>query len=277
MLSWAPRPPTATCGPWSCRLTTRRSSSAASSPPSAVSPRTAWARWTRLSGAGLPWAANQTIQDADRRCDHLPAHRRAPDLRLGLRVRCRLPPSRARSPQPEHRQRSTCSTTAMGTPTARCPSARCSTPSATPTTAPTSAPSSRPTRGRSTCGTRWPSRPTRPGQNVGPDDYGWNYDGMPASALLQWFPISTRQLHRSEPGRLVCDGQRQLRRARGRVPRVNGRPQQGLVRFAVAQPAPNKRGPGRLRRRAGALGDRCWRAARCASAGRPPTTWTTRL
>ena len=47
--------------------------------------------------------------------------------------------------------------------------------SAMRTTASRSVASSRATRGRSTCVTRWHSRPTQTGMNNGIDDYGWDY------------------------------------------------------------------------------------------------------
>ncbi len=80
--------------------------------------------------------------------------------------------------------------------------------------------------------------------NVGPDNYGWNFNGVPASAVLQWFPQLDAGTHTGQSqaawsvvgnGSYVVLG--------GEFPRVNGTPQQGLVRMAVSTLAPNKRGP----------------------------------
>ena len=53
------------------------------------------------------------------------------------------------------------------------------------------------------------------GTNVGPDVYGWDFNGQPAPTLLDWFPYAHgRHLHRPGPGRLVARRQRRLRRLR---------------------------------------------------------------
>ena len=41
--------------------------------------------------------------------------------------------------------------------------------------------------------------------NIGPDNYGWNYNGMPASKVLHWFPqLPGRDLHRHWTSGLVA-------------------------------------------------------------------------
>lgn len=84
--------------------------------------------------------------------------------------------------------------------------------------------------------------PTR--TNTGPDNYGWNYNGQPASALLHWFPQLSMGSYTGQyqagwslagNGTYVVLG--------GEFPAVNGVGQQGLVRLALASSAPNKRGP----------------------------------
>ncbi|WP_340536699.1 LamG-like jellyroll fold domain-containing protein [Nocardioides sp. GXZ039] len=82
------------------------------------------------------------------------------------------------------------------------------------------------------------------GQNHGPDEYGWNFDGVPAPEMLQWYPElalgsasgqSQAAWSISADSRYVVLG--------GEFPRVNGVAQQGLVRFAAPDLAPNKQGP----------------------------------
>ena len=104
--------------------------------------------------------------------------------------------------------------------------------------------SSSPTRGRPTCGTRWRSPPTRPGTNVGPDDYGWDYNGVPSSRLLQWYPdLSIGSYTGQSQAAWSVSGNANYVAMGGEFPRVNGTAQQGLVRFAVRSLATNKRGP----------------------------------
>jgi PKD repeat protein len=80
--------------------------------------------------------------------------------------------------------------------------------------------------------------------NTGPDDYGWNFAGLPAGAVLDWFPTIT-------PGTFT--GQNQAAWSLtgnstyvaygGEFTHVNGVAQQGLVRFALPTAAPNKVAP----------------------------------
>jgi len=80
--------------------------------------------------------------------------------------------------------------------------------------------------------------------NIGPDSYGWNYNGLPASAILHWFPDMPSGSYTGQyqagwtitgNGTYVVIG--------GEFPKVNGVAQQGLIRLAVTGTAPNKRGP----------------------------------
>jgi PKD repeat protein len=80
--------------------------------------------------------------------------------------------------------------------------------------------------------------------NTGPDDYGWNFAGLPAGGVLDWFPTIT-------PGTFT--GQNQAAWSLtgnstyvaygGEFTNVNGVAQQGLVRFALPTTAPNKVAP----------------------------------
>jgi hypothetical protein len=82
------------------------------------------------------------------------------------------------------------------------------------------------------------------GIGFGPDNYGWNYAGLPVSKLLQWYPVvaigsftgqSQAAWSVAGNGSYVVLG--------GEFPSVNGVAQSDLVRFAVRALAPNKRGP----------------------------------
>ncbi|MGI8868735.1 MAG: hypothetical protein ACR2F6_07765 [Mycobacteriales bacterium] len=82
------------------------------------------------------------------------------------------------------------------------------------------------------------------GTNTGPDSYGWNYNGVPDSTMLQWYPVLAIGSYTGQSqaawsvkgnGNYVALG--------GEFPSVNGVAQQGLVRFATRQIAPNRRGP----------------------------------
>ena len=75
--------------------------------------------------------------------------------------------------------------------------------------------------------------------------YGWNYNGLPASTVLHWFPqLSTAG---PTPGSTrpawSLAGNSNYVVMGGEFPRVNGVAQQGLVRMAVSSLAPNKQGP----------------------------------
>ena len=80
--------------------------------------------------------------------------------------------------------------------------------------------------------------------NIGPDNYGWNYNGLPASAVLQWFPQLQAGSYtgQSQAAWSVIANSNYVVMG-GEFPKVNGTAQQGLVRMAVSSLAPNKRGP----------------------------------
>jgi PKD repeat protein len=71
-----------------------------------------------------------------------------------------------------------------------------------------------------------------------------NFVGQPAPSLLSWFPTLTPGTYTgaAQAGWTVS-GNSQYVVYGGEFPRVNGVPQQGLVRFAVPAGAPNKVGP----------------------------------
>ena len=80
--------------------------------------------------------------------------------------------------------------------------------------------------------------------NSGPDSYGWNYNGLPASAVLQWFPnFSFGSYTSSGQAGWSLTGNSDYLAVGGEFPSVNGTAQQGLVRFARTGLAPNKVGP----------------------------------
>ena len=219
------RRPTARCRPWdpsadnlvvtawSCRRTSRSSSSVAASPPSTARPASGMGAVDATTG-GEP-ALGRQHQDHQRRHrvrHHQPLHRRQPGLRLGLRVRLRQLRGHVRR-STSTPARSTGPTTATATPTTRSRSAACSTRVSH-------------AHNCSTIGGFFQSDPwsinmrhalaftTNPtGTNTGPDDYGWDYNGVPSSKLLQWYPdVSARHVHGPDPGRLVGLRQQQLRR-----------------------------------------------------------------
>ena len=81
-------------------------------------------------------------------------------------------------------------------------------------------------------------------KNTGPDSYGWNYSGLPASTILHWFPNLTPGTYTGQSqaawsiagnGSYIVLG--------GEFPTVNGMAAQGLIRFAVTALAPDKAGP----------------------------------
>ncbi len=80
--------------------------------------------------------------------------------------------------------------------------------------------------------------------NIGPDNYGWNYSGVGASQLLQWFPtLSIGSYTGQNQAAWTTSGNSDYIVLGGEFPSVNGVAQQGLVRFAVPSMAPNERGP----------------------------------
>jgi len=80
--------------------------------------------------------------------------------------------------------------------------------------------------------------------NKGPDSYGWNYSGQPASTVLQWFPqLDAGSYTGQTQAAWALAGNATYVVLGGEFPTVNGAAQQGLVRMAVAASAPNRRGP----------------------------------
>lgn len=80
--------------------------------------------------------------------------------------------------------------------------------------------------------------------NIGPDNYGWNYAGLPASAVLHWFPqLDSGSYTGQNQGPWSIAGNSSYVVMGGEFPKVNGTAQQGLVRMAVSGSAPNRRGP----------------------------------
>ncbi|MFN8168199.1 MAG: PKD domain-containing protein [Candidatus Nanopelagicales bacterium] len=80
--------------------------------------------------------------------------------------------------------------------------------------------------------------------NTGPDDYGWNYSGIPASTVLHWYPDMTAGTYtgQGQAGWSVT-GTADYVAYGGEFTSVNNVAQQGLTRFARTGIAPNKRGP----------------------------------
>lgn len=80
--------------------------------------------------------------------------------------------------------------------------------------------------------------------NRGPDNYGWNYNGLPASTVLHWFPdLASGSYTGQNQGPWALTGNANYVVMGGEFPTVNGVRQQGLVRMAVKTLAPNRRGP----------------------------------
>ncbi|MHA7155250.1 PKD domain-containing protein [Arthrobacter sp. TMN-50] len=75
--------------------------------------------------------------------------------------------------------------------------------------------------------------------------YGYtNFEGNPSPTLLNWFPaILDGRYTGQNQGAWSVTGNTQYMTYGGEFPSVNGIAQQGLVRFAVKEIAPNKRGP----------------------------------
>jgi hypothetical protein len=77
--------------------------------------------------------------------------------------------------------------------------------------------------------------------NVGPDSYGWNYNGKPASSLLHWYPTLVAGTFTGQSqAAWALTGNSTYVVLGGEFPSVNGVAQSGLVRFAVSSTAPNK-------------------------------------
>jgi PKD repeat protein len=82
------------------------------------------------------------------------------------------------------------------------------------------------------------------GVNSGPDAYGWDYRGVPDSTMLQWYPELTAGTYtgQSQAAWSVA-GNADYVVLGGEFLTVNNTKQQGLVRFARRDLAPNQRGP----------------------------------
>jgi PKD repeat protein len=82
------------------------------------------------------------------------------------------------------------------------------------------------------------------GVGIGPDNYGWNFNGVPAPDLLQWFPTVPAGSYtgQSQAGWTIAGNDEYVVMG-GEFPSVNNVAQQGLVRFAIPSKAPKKRGP----------------------------------
>ncbi len=81
-------------------------------------------------------------------------------------------------------------------------------------------------------------------QNTGPSAYGWDHSGVPAPSILQWFPalgigVTTGQYQAAWD---VAAGAGYVALG-GEFPTVEGKPQQGLTRYALRAASTNKTGP----------------------------------
>ena len=82
------------------------------------------------------------------------------------------------------------------------------------------------------------------GMNKGIDNYGWDYRGVPSSTLLHWYPaLAIGSSTGQNQAAWSSTGTGKYLALAGEFPSVNGVAQQGLVRFATRDIAPNKRGP----------------------------------
>jgi PQQ-like domain len=82
------------------------------------------------------------------------------------------------------------------------------------------------------------------GTNVGPDSYGWNYNGWPDSSLLHWYTtLGIGSYTGQYQAAWSVTGNSNYVVLGGEFPTVNGVAQQGLVRLAVRTIAPNLVGP----------------------------------
>ena len=78
-----------------------------------------------------------------------------------------------------------------------------------------------------------------------PDIYGYpDHDGEPAPAPLNWYPdVNAGTFTGKDQGPWTVSGNAQFVIMGGEFTRVSGKAQQGLVRFAIPQNAPNQEGP----------------------------------
>lgn len=80
--------------------------------------------------------------------------------------------------------------------------------------------------------------------NYGPDDYGWNFNGLPCTASLAWYPLLNAGTYTGQgQASWSVAGNASYVVYGGEFTSVNGKAQQGLVRFAIRSLAPNKQGP----------------------------------
>ncbi len=88
---------------------------------------------------------------------------------------------------------------------------------------------------------------TTPSSTAVRETYGgnyFNYAGQPTTAPLTWYPtLSAGTVTGQSQAAWTVTGNDDYVLLGGEFPKVNGVAQQGLVRFAVAAKAPNKRGP----------------------------------
>ena len=81
-------------------------------------------------------------------------------------------------------------------------------------------------------------------KNLGPDQYGWNYSAFDHSNILTWYPnFSWGNYTQYGQSGWSITGNGDYLAVGGEFLSVNSVGQQGLVRFAVKDKAPNKRGP----------------------------------
>ncbi|CAA9345370.1 MAG: hypothetical protein AVDCRST_MAG16-2026 [uncultured Frankineae bacterium] len=80
--------------------------------------------------------------------------------------------------------------------------------------------------------------------NTGPDAYGWDYSGQPASTVLHWFPqMPPGTFTGQQQAAWSLTGNASYIAMGGEFPSVNGTPQQGLVRMAVTSLVTDLQGP----------------------------------
>ncbi len=86
-----------------------------------------------------------------------------------------------------------------------------------------------------------PTFPT--GSNLGPDNYGWDFNGVPAANHLHWFPKLNMGTYTGQyQAGWSLTGNSDYLSVGGEFTQANFGAQQGLVRFARPGLAPNKRG-----------------------------------
>jgi hypothetical protein len=85
--------------------------------------------------------------------------------------------------------------------------------------------------------------------NIGPDNRGWNYNGLPASTILHWFPELVIGVYTGQSqAAWALAGNSDYIALGGEFRYVNGVAQQGLVRMPVTSIAPNRQGPTYVRK-----------------------------